>query len=489
MQLTLFSKKSLTLKAIRFRIVVKKINYIIYTLVIAFSFSFSINAQTLNEGKGLYLEGKFAEALPAFEKAIKSSPKNASYNQWYGTCLLETGRVEDSKQYLTFAASKKLIEAYNSLGKAHYLLYEFEESAAAFTKYKEALIKEKKEIAADAVTPLIDRSQRAARLLSNCEDIQIIDSVIIDKNNFLRAYSFSQECGILEMRGDKVVYTNHLNDKRYFADKEGDRLQLYSEINLQNNWTDKRHLSLSNDSISNDNYPFVLQDGITIYFASTGNNSIGGYDLFITRYNANNDSYFTPNQMGMPFNSIYNDYMMVIDEINNVGYFATDRYQPIDKVVIYTFIPNREVISINSNNNDELINRAKITSIKDSWNNQMDYKSYIAQLHKNLKEEQNIKKREFFFVINDKIIYYTLDDFENDAAKQAFLKSQQIENSIEVLNKELEEHRKEFAKGNRSNQRLNSNILSKESKIESLILQLEETQRNARNFEIKYLRK
>lgn len=61
---------------------------------------------------------------------------------------------------------------------------------------------------------------------------------------------------------------------------------------------------------------------------------------FVTRYNTNTDTYLVPENVGMPFNSPYNDYMYVIDEYNNLGWFASDRYQPEDKVCIYVFVPN-----------------------------------------------------------------------------------------------------------------------------------------------------
>lgn len=79
---------------------------------------------------------------------------------------------------------------------------------------------------------------------------------------------------------------------------------------------------------------------MTIYYASDGDGSMGGYDIFVTRYNTNTDTYLVPENVGMPFNSPYNDYMYVIDEYNNLGWFASDRYQPEDKVCIYVFVPN-----------------------------------------------------------------------------------------------------------------------------------------------------
>jgi hypothetical protein len=72
-------------------------------------------------------------------------------------------------------------------------------------------------------------------------------------------------------------------------------------------------LPLSINDSGSQAYPFVLSDGLTIYFSTTGHQSFGGYDIFVTRYNLTNDSYLAPNQMNMPFNSPFNDYLMVVD--------------------------------------------------------------------------------------------------------------------------------------------------------------------------------
>ena len=451
----------------------------------------SVCAQTLDEAKKLYLEGKYAAALPAFETAIKSSPRNASYNQWYGNCLLETGKLEEALSYLKFAASKDIIESFNSLGKLHYLLYEFEESVEAYEKYEQLLKKNKKTAEVDLIKPLIERSERSARMLSRCEDVQIIDSVIIDKKTFLDAYFITKEVGSLENGESGVVYENPLKDNRYFAKKnESGKYRLFNELKLQDKWSEAKELSLASDSLENDNYPFVLPDGVTIYYASTGNGSIGGYDLFVTRYNSNNDTYLTPSQMGMPFNSIANDYMMVIDEHNEIGYFTTDRFQPDDKVIVYTFIFNEEVKPIESEDEKELVNRARINSIRDTWKENVDYASILSEVRKSIFEEQNKKQKDFFFVINDNIIYYTLADFENEAAKQIFQKSREVENSINELEDDLDALRQDYSNGNASlKQSLKSNILSKEDILFSLKEQNRKRVLDARNLEIKHLRK
>lgn len=463
-------------------------------LLLMFAFYAGISyGQTLDEARKLYQEGRYAEALPAFEKAVKGSPRNGSYNQWYGHSLLELGRQQEAESYLKTAATRKVTEAYRSLGKLYYQQYRFEESAAAYDEYIAQLEAGKKTEEATRYQPLLEQARRAARMLSRCEDVQIIDSLIVDKNDFLSAYMISPEAGVLEQDRQAVIYTNALGDKRYYGEQKTDGVwRLFTDSKLADGWGDKKELPLPADSIDHQNFPFVMPDGVTVYYASTGNGSIGGYDIFLTRYNMNTDSYLAPNQMGMPFNSIDNDYMMVVDEMNNIGYFATDRGQDEGRVVIYTFIPNESFTAIEDveEEPDRLVARAKITAIRDSWkSDEAFYRSYIDEAHQNILRELQQSDRDFVFVINDQIVYYSLDDFETEAARQDFLKIKETEQQLQTLEEELDEQRFQYAGASGTvRKRIQSSILEKERRVERLTVQIEASKKALRNREIRSIR-
>lgn len=75
----------------------------------------------------------------------------------------------------------------------------------------------------------------------------------------------------------------------------------------------KRSRSTISNTMYDDSYPFLLTDGVTFYFASNEEDrTLGGYDIFVTKYNINTDEYSDPEQLPMPFNSPYNDYMMAM---------------------------------------------------------------------------------------------------------------------------------------------------------------------------------
>jgi hypothetical protein len=395
-------------------------------------------------------------------------------------------------QAQTFEEAQKLYagKKYDAAASMYYELYLFEESANAWQMQMDLLVKEKKLQEAEVLKPLLVQAEKAARMVSRCENIQIIDSIIVDKNDFLSAYLMGEEAGMLEKTGSTVIHENQLKDRRYFGKRnENGPFRLHTQVFIQDDWSEERMLNLPADSLGNDNFPFVMPDGMTIYYASTGNESIGGYDIFVSRYNMNNDTYLAPNQMGMPFNSIYNDYMLAIDEVNDIGYFATDRFQPEGYVVVYTFIPNDEFIAIDNEDDQVLIERAKISSIKDTWIQNTNYQAYLEKIKSNIEKERQKTTKDFTFVINDNIVYYTLADFDSDAAKKSFLQARDLQGKIMALEMQLEDQRKEYAFGNASKkQSLSASILTNEKRLEDLYKEHKKAITDTRNIEIKYLR-
>lgn len=398
-------------------------------------------------------------------------------------------------QAQTLEEAQKLYKEkkYEAAGVIYYDLYMFDEAVEAFEKRVEFIDKMRKPDPElyDLVNPLLEKAERAARMLSHCENVQIIDSLVIDKNRFLDAYFLSDEAGELIPIDSAVIFENQLKDRRYLSKKdENDFYRLYSQTKLGNSWSEERLLNIPIDEGKNDNFPFVMPDGLTIYYASTGHGSIGGYDIFVTRYNLNSDSYLAPNQMGMPFNSIFNDYMLAIDEEYGIGFFVTDRFQPENKVVVYTFIPNEEYKPLEDLSSEELIARAKISSIRDSWKAGTNYASYIQNIKEDMEKRRQILKRDFTFVINDNIIYYSLDDFDSDVAKKSFLRYRDLNNEKITLEAEVSEQRKKYKLLSNSNLKdeLAESILSNEKRLEEIDSMINESAKEARNSEIKHLR-
>lgn len=243
------------------------------------------------------------------------------------------------------------------------------------------------------------------------------------------------------------------------------------------------------NSTADDNYPFVLPDGVTLYYASQGNDALGGYDLFVTRYNMNSDSYLAPERLGMPFNSPYNDYMIVFDEVKGLGWFVSDRFQPEGQVCVYLFIPNENHDRVETEDVEVKRSRAAVRSIRDSWVAGEDYSKLIQLAHQEIPYGKKEIEKDFDFVVQDNRIYYTWDQIKSPEAKSIYQKVVSLKQQIASDEKKLDALRLDYSKNPGKREQLKTRILDLEAKLEAAVPQVKELEKQARNAEVRYLKK
>ncbi|MDU1889631.1 MAG: tetratricopeptide repeat protein [Dysgonomonas sp.] len=479
--------------------------YIFFSLC-CFSGAYS---QTLAEAKEFYLKGEFEKALPVMETEYNAKPTDANLNQWYGVCLFETGGdMKKAEECLVVASKKNIQDSFLYLGRIYTEEYRFEEAEESFDKYETLLKKNPKRKKEDLakfeensarLEGYNKRLSRLSRMASNTEDIQIIDSIVVNKADFLSAYKLSLSSGKLSYFNDvfnsnkkveSVVYSNEKGTKIYYGQPDkNNTYSLYSMEKLMNEYGNEKALSVNSFGLSgNVNYPYMMTDGVTIYFAAEDEETLGGYDLFISRYNMNNDTFLTPERLNMPFNSIYNDYMMAVDEEKGIGWFASDRFQPEGKVCIYTFIPNSLVKIVENDDDQYMANRARISSIKDSWEKGKNYSSLIALARKAAVEEVKTV-RDFIFVINDNATYYKFADFKNATARDTYFRAVQLKADLKNLEEKLETERNKYIGTTPENRRsMVSNILSMEKQLEQIQKEIPQLEIQARSQEIRNMK-
>ena len=466
-----------------------------YILFIICSFFLGgVSAQTLEQARTLFTKGDYEQAKPVFQKYAKSQPSNGNYSYWYGVCCLKTGEPEEAVKYLETAVKRRVAGGQLYLGQAYNDTYRFEDAVNCFEEYIADLSKRKR--STEEAEALLEKSKADLRMLKGVEDVCIIDSFVVDKANFLSAYKISEESGKLftfneffQTEGDHpgTVYETEIGNKIYYSEKgERGNLDIFSKNKLLNEWSNGRPLPGSINESGNANYPFVLSDGVTIYYATDGE-GLGGYDIFVTRYNTNTDSYLTPENVGMPFNSPYNDYMYVIDEFNDLGWFASDRYQPEGKVCIYVFIPNssKQVYNYEGMDPDKMISLAQLHSIKDTWTDTDAVEAAQERLRTAANAKpQTTKKHDFQFIIDDHSTYYQLDDFRSPQAKASYGKYNQLEQSYKQLQEKLEDMRSEYSRANKQEKdKMSAAILDLEQRVRQLSTEMEQTAIQVRNLE------
>lgn len=457
-------------------------------------------AQTLEEAKKLFFDNKFTEAKPIFATLVKKAPRNASYNHWYGVCLYKTGETESAIKYLTFAASKKVQEAPRYLGDAFFDLYRFEEAANQYDTYLE---KQKEEQTASIYSNKAEIARNAAGMVNRVADVQIIDSVVVSKNKLFAHYkerTLDQNIHLLsdyfetgEGYDNACMFINSRETSRIFpASQSGKGLDFMRQEKLSDSWGERKVLPKEVNSEADENYPFILSDGLTIYFGSKGHNSIGGYDIFVTRYNAENGNYYAAENLGMPFNSTANDYLYAIDEVHNIGWFVTDRNQEPEKSVIYTFIRDENRQNVQDKTPEEKIALAQIRSIRATWK-KPDYKPFLEDiytekraLHEAYKEK---KSQEFHFYINENTVYTRLENFKSLDARSYYQQYIEKQKQVEELEAKLSTWRTLYAKETKTGkEELKSKILSLEKEYESIATLPYQLQNKCRSAELSQLK-
>ena len=348
--------------------------------------------------------------------------------------------------------------------------------------------------------PVIEVPQEDPRLVAMREATQqivFVDSIVVDKKQFLGQYFLSAESGRLMTYADffhsddqpySICYLNELGNKAWFA-KSG---KLFTTDLLGGKeWNTPTPLEGLDDGLfSPANYPFMMADGTTFYFAAAGAESIGGLDIFVTRYDSNSGKFLLPENIGMPFNSEANDYMMAIDEMNNIGYFATDRRQPEGQVCIYTFIPNktRRIYDAEALEEQTLRSLADIESIADTWGNGQARKEALNRLQ-TLRTSQQIEalpkpgNGAFTFVVDEQATYHALADFLVLDNRTRYMELQQTEDKLRQLSATLDTLRQQYAAD--SSKVRPSDILQAEDEYYSLQRSAYQLEKEIRNTEIK----
>ena len=97
-----------------------------------------------------------------------------------------------------------------------------------------------------------------------------------------------------------------------------------SSLDENGHWSKLKSLGKRVNTWGDEVTPFVAADGVTVFFASNGLQSMGGFDVYRTTRNAAG-GWTEPEHLGAPINSVDDDMAFVIGAKGQVGYLASRR--------------------------------------------------------------------------------------------------------------------------------------------------------------------
>lgn len=402
-----------------------------FYLLIVCMIGFAVQAQTKTDAEFFFNNGDYATAKSIYENLLKKKPKDALLNYCYAKCLYSLGDLS-AKDYFDIS-NKKYPQGHRLMGDLYLSQYYFEEAASEYDRFLET---EK----ADA--DLLRKRQQCtigSEMMKHVETIDIIDSVVMDKATFLSKYRLPHEAGFIEQTSETLTsYTTERKDRKFFSSENNSQLDIFYTYLLLNDWNEPTALSKNINTDYNESYPFMMADGITLYFASDKSDGLGGYDIYMTRFSPITNEYLPAQNIGMPFNSTANDYMFAVDETNRVGLFATDRNQSPDSVAVYRFVFDKEKKMLKETDPETLRAYARLSK----YNKAESIPSPKNQTEKN---KTIAKNNGINFIVNAEITYKSLNDFKTEDTKNRFLALQILKSDFKLLQNKLQQKREEFS--------------------------------------------
>ena len=349
----------------------------------------------------------------------------------------------------------------------------------------------------------LERKEKMDRMIANTAQVLFIDSFVVNKKDFLTRYMLNPEAGKIDTyqhmyntdrQPNAFVNLNEIGNRCYLSQENNEGIiNLYSSEKVGNKWTRPTKIRGINDQkqFKRVNYPYIMGDGETLYFAAEGPDGVGGYDIYTSSYDKENKRFLQPVNMGMPFNSEANDYMFVIDEYSNIGWFASDRNQPEDTVCVYVFQPYefRKTYDPEEYTPEQIADFARISSISDTWGDRQQLGKAVARLQMTRdRSRQQVKGRDFTFVINDELTYYHLSDFKVSKNVERYHELSTLRARYGKLARALQHARDYYPTASKDEiDELRTQILASEKKQMELYQQIRTTEKTIRNEENYYL--
>lgn len=157
----------------------------------------------------------------------------------------------------------------------------------------------------------------------------------------------------LDSEGDTysraIYYPNNSKGICYSAKTDEGRRSVYFTEIVDSLWSNPSLLGGASFSMSDEIYPMISADGKVVYFSSRGLYGVGGYDIYMSKWDEESESWGVPMNMGFPYSSPADDFLFTSSEDETYTVFASNRGCAKDSVWVYVLkhqdVPVRKDIS------------------------------------------------------------------------------------------------------------------------------------------------
>ena len=141
------------------------------------------------------------------------------------------------------------------------------------------------------------------------------------------------------LAGNPLVHGMYIPDgirELYYSSADADGIHNIYRTELRDTvWTVPELINENLTSSSAEIFPVLSPDGNSLYFASKGLYGMGGYDLYVSRWNRESHDWETPVNLGFPYSSPADDFLFMNTPDGKYSLFASNRECSRDSVWVY----------------------------------------------------------------------------------------------------------------------------------------------------------
>ena len=173
---------------------------------------------------------------------------------------------------------------------------------------------------------------------------------------------------------DKTIYWSA-------PDNEGIR-NIYTSSLTDTLWSLPSLLNEQMTSASDEIYPVLSPDGKFLFFSSAGLYGVGGYDIYVSRWNDDSNDWDAPVNLGFPYSSPADDFLYVDTEDARHTVFASNRDCSKDSVWVYVLEYNNVPVRRSVRDSEELMQISKLDPLSSNTGHSNSGRTHNSEIQK-----------------------------------------------------------------------------------------------------------
>ena len=297
---------------------------------------------------------KYEQAIPEYQKLLQQYPQEPLYHYYLGVSYLYgTTNAKKAIEHLQFASTQQVPnKVYFHLAEAYQLNYQFDQAISYFRRF--IINGGDPEIPTSMVERRVGQCENGNFMIRFIYQPNVIDKKVIpktdihryivtksDKGNFIPLPNNLKTQTDLRLGNNSIIFYPKdpaVGDKIFFSsygNTTSSGRDIYMiELQSDGYWTKPKNLGNNINTPFDEDFPYLAPDGITLYFASKGHYSMGGFDVYKSVYNPITRQWSTPENLGFPFSSPYDDFLYVPDAKEELVTIITGRNTLVDSVEV-----------------------------------------------------------------------------------------------------------------------------------------------------------